>query len=280
HLKPGLGQSVGEVETVVADVVVRAEMRPTLGGSGDGGVLVGGGAGGVDRDRQQSQPAGFQQPEQLPHRGAVVRNMLQHVVGQHEIEGGARQFRAGDVDLMGDAGLEQIGGLVQRIAAHPPHERFLRREMQDSLAGELVAAALGDPQMQQPVPLPGAAVQAARIPAARVANTDERAAVAADWATARQPPAAELPAVPQPRRGEAPRSGQLVQGAGKLAAQWRAMSNRRVTQTPAWLWMWSSRRCSPAARAGWPMMRMCRPMESIFGWVAPSRYRKSNASRQ
>src|ERR1700733_13543142 len=67
---------------------------------------------------------------------------------------------------------------------------------------------------------------------------------------------------------------------GWVAAQWGGMSMRRVIQTPANRLTWSSSRSRPPAREGWPMILMCRPMESMRGWVAPSRYRKSNASRQ
>ena len=38
-------------------------------------------------------------------------------------------------DPVSDPRLQQIGGLVQRIASHPPHERFFRREVQDAPAG-------------------------------------------------------------------------------------------------------------------------------------------------
>ena len=115
--------------------------------------------------------------------------------------------------------------------------------MQDPFAGELVAAALGDPQMQQPVPLARAAVQAARVPASGMSDADEHAVVAADRTG---PPAAGRRGTAAGSRSqaarEAPGAGQAAWsarhaqggGAGKLAAQWRAMSSRRVTQTPSW----------------------------------------------
>jgi len=68
----------------------------------------------------------------------------------------------------------------------------------DAAAREAVAAALGDPQMHQPVPLATAALRAARVPARRMADADEHALVAADRAGARQRGPRELPAIGEP----------------------------------------------------------------------------------
>ena len=207
--------------------------------------------------------------------------MLQHVVGDHHIVAGVGQRHPGDVHLVGDPVLMQVGGLVQRVAAHQPHHDLLRREMQDAHAGELVAAAFGDPEPQQPVPLAAAAVEAAGVPARRMADADEHAGVAADRAGARQARLGELAAVVQPGRGEAAAlrpgavhgfshptigkhgvmlhcgmnlryqsPGAAAIGAGWVAAQCRAMSSRRVVHTPAKRPTWSSRRSRPTARAG------------------------------
>ena len=61
-------------------------------------------------------------------------------------------------------------------------------------------------------------------------------------------------------------------GGGWVAAQWRAIAARGAIHTPGRRVTWSSSRCSPAARAGWPISRLCRPIESILGLPAtPSR---------
>ena len=70
--------------------------------------------------------------------------------------------------------------------------------MQDPLAPEPVAAALGHPEMGETMALPAATSGAARIPAGRVADADEYAMVAADRASTPDLVAGELAAVAQP----------------------------------------------------------------------------------
>lgn len=57
---------------------------------------------------------------------------------------------------------------------------------------------------------------------------------------------------------------------GCSRCQWRAMSSRRANQTLSWLCAYWMKRSRAAIRAGRPINRQCRPMESIFGAVAPS----------
>ena len=38
------------------------------------------------------------------------------------------------------------------------------------------------------------------------------------------------------------------------------------------------KRSRPTARLGWPLRRMCRPTDIIFGWLTPSRYSMSKPS--
>ena len=59
-------------------------------------------------------------------------------------------------------------------------------------------------------------------------------------------------------------------GGGKRAIQWRAMSSRRQIQTRSWPLMYSMKRIKALARPGWPVSRIWRPIDIIFGRSAPS----------
>src|SRR3954453_15553608 len=57
---------------------------------------------------------------------------------------------------------------------------------------------------------------------------------------------------------------------GWVAIQCRAMSARRHTHTASRLATGARKRARPAARPGWPAIRVCRPTDIIFGALAPS----------
>ena len=54
---------------------------------------------GVACSRGQN-PAGFQDPPQLPHGQAIVRNVLQYMVAQHQVEGTIRELEIRNIGAL------------------------------------------------------------------------------------------------------------------------------------------------------------------------------------
>src|SRR6185437_9241634 len=113
--------------------------------------------------------------DQFPHRPAVVVDMLQHMICDHYVIGAVRHRQTGDIDAKRNTFLRQVGGLITRVVIQNATERLFWGKVKNTFAREPVAAVLNDPEPQQPMPFPTAALSAARIPARRSSDADHHA---------------------------------------------------------------------------------------------------------
>ena len=138
-LEAGLGQAPGKVAAVDPDVVLLSEGDHAAERGDDRGILVGGHAWAVGNEDECEAPWG-ENPVQLAHRGTVVRDVLEDVTAEDQVERGVAQFHVGDVEAEIRGGV-QIGGdaLDGRQAGEDGIEERLGGEVEEAPSGELSA---------------------------------------------------------------------------------------------------------------------------------------------
>jgi hypothetical protein len=159
-------------------------LAPALG-SGDRPILVSPAKRGVIRYIQQRDAIAFTDAEQLPHGRAIVRDMLEYVVTNDEIEAAIAKCQSGNVCFGGYAiGGEVHGNVLDaREGSKVLRQGGFRRAMQDKARALAFHEEFpGHIEPEEAVPLQRAATRTASIRPRRISERLEPVAAAANGA--------------------------------------------------------------------------------------------------